>query len=479
MKNNFVGLSVFALVMLITGAIDSIRNLPATALFGSSLIFFFILSALIFLIPAALVSAELSTHSSEKSGVFHWIYQAFGKKIGFLAIWLQWINTMVWFPTILSFIAGTATYFINPALAQNKIFLICVILSTFWILTWINLKGLHFSARFSSFCAVIGMIAPMLLIITLAIIWFVSGHPLHIHFSTSDIIPDLSHMDNWISLTAIMTAFLGMELATVHVKEIKNPQKTFPKALFFSVLIILSTMILGSLAIAMVLPKEQINLVNGVMQAFTSFFATYHLSWFVPVITVMLLLGSLGGIVSWVISPAKGMLHAAELGFLPLYFTKTNQHGTPSRLLITQAILVSVICLAFLLMPSVNGSYWLLTALSTQLYTIMYVFMFLAAICLKYKFKPEANAFTIPGGKAGMWFVSGLGLIGCLITLVVGFIPPSGIDVGGFAHYEKVFSIGLLTMIIPVVLFYAYQAGWFTKKISLAPSAELNALIQE
>src|SRR5947207_1711091 len=93
-------MSTFALVMLITGAIDSIRNLPATALFGSSLIFFFIFSAIVFLIPTALVSAELASHSKEKSGVFHWVHQAFGEKVAFLSIWLQWINTMVWFPTI-------------------------------------------------------------------------------------------------------------------------------------------------------------------------------------------------------------------------------------------------------------------------------------------------------------------------------------------------------------------------------------------
>jgi len=79
------GLSVFALVMLITVAIDSIRNLPATALFGSSLIFFFIFSAIVFLIPAALVSAELSSSWTQKSGIYHWTKLAFGEKIGFFS----------------------------------------------------------------------------------------------------------------------------------------------------------------------------------------------------------------------------------------------------------------------------------------------------------------------------------------------------------------------------------------------------------
>src|ERR1700733_814732 len=126
------GLGIFTLVMLITGAIDSIRNLPATALFGSSLIFFFIFSAIIFLIPVALISAELSsTWSEEEGGIFSWVKHAFGENIAFLTIWLQWINTIVWYPTILSFIAGTIAYLINPELAQNKYYLISVILIIF------------------------------------------------------------------------------------------------------------------------------------------------------------------------------------------------------------------------------------------------------------------------------------------------------------------------------------------------------------
>jgi len=120
-------LNTFALTMLITGAIDSIRNLPASALFGSTLIFFFIFSAIVFLIPAALVSAELASNISEKGGIYHWVKLAFGERVAFLATWLQWINTIAWFPTILSFIAGTAAYLIDPSLAQNKYYLVSVI----------------------------------------------------------------------------------------------------------------------------------------------------------------------------------------------------------------------------------------------------------------------------------------------------------------------------------------------------------------
>src|SRR3990167_10982040 len=354
-------LNTFALTLLITGAIDSIRNLPASALFGSTLIFFFILSAIIFLIPAALVSAELASNIPEKGGIYHWVKLAFGEKIAFLATWLQWINTIAWFPTILSFIAGTAAYLIDPALAQNKYYLVSVILIVFWSLTLVSLKGVHISSRFASFCAMIGFVIPIVFILALLFIWLLAGKPLQIHLNASALLPNWQHMDNWVALTAIMTAFLGMELATVHIKEVANPQKTFPRALAFSTLIILFTMILGSLAIAFVLPYNQINLVNGTIQTFSYFLASYHMSWLVPILTLLLIIGSIGGITSWVISPAKSLLQAAHQGFLPAYFKKENKHGVAQNLLLIQAVLVSIVCLAFLFIPSVNGSYWLLT----------------------------------------------------------------------------------------------------------------------
>lgn len=450
-------LSVFTLAMLITGSIDSIRNLPATAMFGSTLIFFFVLSIIVFLIPAGLVSAELSSVRNLQQGIYGWVRTAFGVHAGMLAIWLQWINTMVWYPTILSFIAGTLAFLINPKLANNPYYLITVILIVFWSQTFLSLRGIQASARFASFCAVFGMLIPMAAIIFMALIWVFSGKPLYVHFTAHDMIPQLSRSDSWISLTAIMTAFLGMELASVHVNNIENAQKTFPRALVISVILIAITMIAGALAIAVVLPQNQIQLVDGVMQAFTSFLQVYHLDWAIPVLAVMLLIGSVGGMINWIISPAKGLLQAADDNYLPHYFRKLNKNGVAARILITQAILVTLLSAVFFLMPSVNGSYWLLTDLSTQLYMLMYVLMFAAAFCLEWRLKERDLTFNVPGGKLGMWSLCILGLVGTMITLLVGFLPPAGINVGTALHYELVFSSGLIVMILPVLGFYWYR----------------------
>ena len=117
-------ISLFPLILLIVAAIDSIRTLPTTAFFGSSLIFLYLLSSIVFLIPVAFISAEFSSRFPEQGGIFHWVRHAFGDRTGLLAVWLQWINTMVWYPTMLLFIAGTATHLISPSLSYNKNFLL-------------------------------------------------------------------------------------------------------------------------------------------------------------------------------------------------------------------------------------------------------------------------------------------------------------------------------------------------------------------
>lgn len=450
-------ISLFSLVVLIIASIDNLRNLPAAALFGNSLIFFFMFSAIVFLLPTSLVSAELSAAFPEKGGVYHWVNKAFGKKWAMTAIWLQWINTMVWYPTMLSFVAGTLAYLVSPELAQNKVYLISCILIIFWGLTLINLRGIHISALFNNIFATIGTILPMIFLIVLGAIWIFSGQKLQIKLNTADLIPPLTESTSWVSLIAIMASFLGMELSGVHVTDIQNPQKNFPRAISLAALFIFLSMLLGSLSLAFVLPENDINLVAGIMQLFSNFFEIFGLRMLIPLLTILIAIGSIGTMINWLIAPAKGLLHAAEFGFLPPFFMRMNKAGVASKILFAQAILVSFFCLVFLLVPSVNAFYWFLTALSTELYMIMYILMFCACIRLHYKFKDRPTAFKIPGNNWGMWIIALLGLIGCFITIIVSFFAPDNIDIGSPTRYLIMICIGNLLTISPVLLFFLYE----------------------
>lgn len=448
-KTNAKPLTVFGLTMITIGSVDSIRNLPATALFGSQLIVFFILGAIFFLLPAALVSAELASGWPKQGGIYIWVRQAFGKRWGFLAIWLQWIENVIWYPTLLSFVAGTIGYLINPELIKDKTFLWLIIIVSFWAVTLINLAGMKASSFFSSLCALCGLLLPMTLIITLGAIWIMKGNPIQIHFDIQSMMPSTQDKSVWVSLTAIMLSFCGIEIATVHANDVNNPQRAFPKALMYSVVIIVSTLILGSLAIAIVLPNNHISLVAGIMQAFDAFFNSYHMRWLMPYIAVMLVLGGLGGVNNWIIAPTKGLLVAAQDEHLPPVFTKENTKQAPINLLIAQAVIVSILSTCFLFMPTINSSYWLLTALAAQLYMLMYLIMFATVIVLRLKEPDTLRPFKIPGGFIGVCIVAGFGIIGAVVTLLVSFIPPDNFNIGNASHYEMILCAGFVLMCLP------------------------------
>jgi glutamate:GABA antiporter len=445
-------LGFWGLVMLISGAIDSIRNLPTTALFGTNILFFFIVAAVLFLIPVALISAELSAHWPKTQGIYGWMREAFSDDWAFLAIWLQWINTVVWYPTLLSFIAGTLAYLINPHLAQNKWYLMSVILVIFWTMTLANMRGLKTSAHIAEVTATLGLVLPMCIIIICGITWYWQGHPMQISLHVNNIIPNVHQKQNWIALTAIITSFLGMELATVHIREVRNPQSTFPQAIITAVIFILTTMILGSLSIAAVLPAKQIHLVDGTVEAFQRFFQAYGIGWGLDLMVVLILIGACGSIVNWLISPARGLALAAQHGYIPQKLAKENHRGVAYRILLLQAVVVTGLCAVFLFMPTVNDSYWLLTDLSTELYCMMYILMFIAAIRLAKSTAKAPGAFKLPGGHWGTWFVAGLGAIGALLSVIVGFFPPTSIWKGNALVYTGIFATGIVIALLPAAV---------------------------
>ncbi len=442
-------ISVLALAMLITGAVDGVGNLPSIALFGEKLVFFLIAAALLFLIPISIVSAKLAEIFPENCGIYSWSKRAFGKKLGVITLWLQWINTMVWFPTCLSTIAGTLAYLIDPGLAQNKYYLISVSLAAFWVMTFLNLKGIKTSTKIASTGTILGMVIPIGVIIVLSLIWLALGYHSHFQLTSHNAFPSFTQTSSWNALTAIITAFLGMELAAVHLPEMQNASQVFSKALAYSVLTILLTLGVGSIGVSVVIPQHEINLVSGSVQAVHYFLNDYHVAWLTPLFALILLGGSLGTMVNWLISPAKGLLQAATDGYLPKSFCQLNKYGVPHNVLLFQAIIVSLICFSFLMMPSVNGSYWFLLDLSTQLYVLMYLVMF----CAAWKFsKALAQSKVLPCSNKFIQFITLLGLLGCAITLMVGFFKPDNINVGSTLRYEFMFCGGLMIMIFPAIL---------------------------
>ncbi|AJC49104.1 amino acid permease [Allofrancisella guangzhouensis] len=461
-------IGILLLILLMTGAIDNIRNLPSTATSGTYIFFFFLLGVVLFLAPVGLVSAEMTSTYTKKGeeGVYGWVKKAFGPDIAMLAIWFQWINTLIWFPSILTFLAGTIAYLFNPDFAQNIKFTVIFITIVFWSLTIINLNGLRISAIFASICTFFGMVIPIILMVVFALIWLIYNYPIQIHFTVDNLIPSLKSTDSWMGLTAIIASFLGLELATVHITKVSNPKKNFPLALLISTVFIIFTMILGALAVGIIFPQSEIDIVHGTIKTFKIYLDSFGIPvFFYYLLGIMVVVGSIGSMINWMISPAKGLLQAADSHFLPKILDKTNKHDVPNGILILQAIIMTIICFLLELVPSVQAYYWLLTALSTQIYSLMYLIMFLAAIKLKLQNKniiKNEEDFRIPFGKLGMTVVCIAGIIGTVLCISVGFVPPDNMYDNPIEFIISLF-LSLIVSLLPVLFFIIYRKCYLKK----------------
>lgn len=354
--------------------------------------------------------------------------------MGFLAAWLQWIENIGWYPAVLSFISGTIAYALAPHLAENTLYTLGMVLSLFWLSTVANFFGMYASGWLSKMGAFCGLLIPGAIIITLGVMWIIGGNPLEIAFTWDSFVPEFS-IDHMVLFTGVLLAFAGMEMSANHARDVENPQRDFPRAIFLSAALILVLTILGVLAVAIVIPQKEISLVAGAMQALAVFFNKYGMTKFLPWIAILITLGTFGAVATWIIGPSKALLAAAEGGDLPKAFAKTNRHGAPVGMLLFQGVLVTIISLLFLLMPTVSSAFWVLNVVAAQLYLLMYILMFIAAIRLRYKRPNQKRLYSIPGGNTGMWIVSGLGIVGSAFALIIGYFPPAQIAVGSQSFY--------------------------------------------
>jgi amino acid transporter len=447
-------LGFFQLVMINVIAVDSIRTLTFSAIYGFSLVFFYLLMTLLFFIPTALVSAELGTGWPNRGGIYVWVREAFGKKLSLIAIWLNWIYNVIWYPTIMALITGTIAYLFNPDLANQKLYMTFSVLILYWAATLFNCFGMKISGLLSTLGALVGTLLPMVLIAICGFVWIAQNKPMQISFSWSQFFPNQDVADNLAFLTNVLFGLLGLEMAATHALEMKNAKRDYPRSLWVAVLIILCTIIFASLAIAIVVPNQDLKLATGIMQAFQAFTSTYEIPWALPLMALCIALGGFSQVGAWIIGPTKGLLVAAQDGALPKVFSKTNGRDVPVRLLIFQAALVSLLSLAFILFPTVNSAYWILSVITAQLALIVYIILFIAALKLHYQKGEVQRSFRIPGKKLGIWLVCGAGVLTSLAVILFGFIPPSHVPFHSVLFYELllIFSM-VICSTIPLFIF--------------------------
>ena len=466
-RSGAVRLGVFTLALINVSAIVSLRGLPAESVYGLSSAFYYIFAAIFFLVPVSLVAAELTTGWPQKGGVFRWVGEAFGTRWGFLAIWLQWIESTIWFPTVLTF-AAVSLAFIGPnqswdvAMSSNSLYVLVIVLAVYWTATLLNLRGMKSSGNITKWGSLLGTVLPAVLLIFMGMLYWGMGNPIELQMKMSDLVPDMSSFNNIVMAASIFLFYAGMEMSAVHVKDVENPGRDYPLAIAISSVMVVLIFVFGTLAIGFIIPNSQINLVQSLLIAFDKLFAFFGISWAGSVIAVCLAFGVLAQVVAWVGGPSKGLLQVGCAGYLPRFMQKTNRNGVQIGILMIQGCVVTLLSLFFVMMPSVQTAYQIISQLTILLYLIMYMLMFAAALHLRYKEPDRPRAFRIPGGKVwGMYLVGGMGFLGSLLAFVLSFVPPSQIPVGSPWIYVAVLIAGVVVFAgMPFVVYALRRPEW-------------------
>ena len=469
-------MGVFTLVIMNIVAVVSLRGLPAEAEYGVSSAFYYILAGIVFLMPVSLVAAEFAAmFPYQQGGMFRWVGEAYGEKLGFLGIWLQWVESTIWYPTVLTFGAVALAFIgmdhvMDSHLASNKWYTIAVVLAIYWIATLISLRGMGWVGKVSKIGGLVGTIIPVIFIVICAIVYMAIGGESQMDWHGS-FIPDFSNFNNIIFAVSIFLFYAGMEMSGVHVRDIKNPTKNYPKAILIGTFATVAIFILGTYALGVILPVKDINLVQSLLQGFDRYFSALHFTWFSPIIAIALAGGVLAEVLTWVSGPSKGVYAVGLAGYLPRFFQKANKHGVQSNMLYVQGLCTTALSFVMVLMPSVQSFYQILSQLTCILYRIVYLLMFASIIRLRYTMPDAKRPFRI--GKKGnwwLWCVAGIGFLSSFVAFIFSFFPPGQIAMGSNAVWFSVLIIGTIVFtVLPFIILHFKKASWLQPGNAIVP----------
>jgi amino acid transporter len=407
------------------------RWIAAAAHNGTSSISLWVLAAVLFFLPTALIIIELSTRYPAEGGLYVWSKEAFGDFHGFVAGWSYWIYTFFYFPGLLTASVAMSVFIGGPKfefLATNKQYLFWASLGLLAVAVILNLIGVNIGKWLQN-AGGVATYVPLLMLLGITVYLVLHrGSATHFSWKTSllEWPPDLDKLNFW---SNIAFAFTGMELVCAMSEEVREPRKTFPRAIYGSAILIAVIYILGTVAVLALKPADAVDPRNGVFQAISGGSALLGVAWFGIIAALLVTVGNAGGVGATVAGVARIPFVAGIDHYLPSFFGKIHPRWkTPWISILIQAGISALILIFSQLGTTVLGAYQFLVSMSVILYFIPFLYMYAAAIKLAYRPDRQSSGqvVLVPGGKPGIWIA---GLLAFLITLgsmVVAGISPEG-----------------------------------------------------
>src|SRR6266446_5520053 len=374
---------------------------------GTSSISLWLLAAVLFFVPMALVINELSSRFPEEGGLYVWAKEAFGDFHGFVAGWTYWIYTVFYFPGLLLASAAMSAYIIGEGgvtLEHNRQFLLWVSLGLLLVAVTLNIIGLNIGKWLQNAGGVSTYLPLLMLVVVGAVMW--AKHGSVTRFTLANMMPtwDWDTVNFW---SQIAFAFTGLELVSAMSGEIRDPRKTLPRAALTAAALIAGMYIIGTFSLLALVPAADIDPKSGVFHAITVGSTALKIG-FVGVLAALLVtVGNAGGVGSTVAGVARVPFVVGIDRYLPPAFGKIHPRWkTPHISILVQAVVSgAILLLSQISETTVQAAYQLLILAAIILYFIPFLYMFAAVIKLSGRpdRKNNQHAVLVPGGKFGVW----------------------------------------------------------------------------
>lgn len=452
----------FGLAIFTFSFLANVNTTPQLATFGLGSIVLMAAAIMFFLGPTAMASAEMGSTWPRTGGIYVWTRMAFGEPAGFAIIWLEWANFVVAWPGIIGTIILQTSFTFDPALGDNKLFIMAVVISITWLAAGFALRGINAAKGFAFYSVIAGTVIPAVVLVGFAIWYIAAGNPMAMEVSAGALVPDVSANIAFISGALLM--FSGIEVSAIHAGDVENPSVAIPRSnkiavgmafLFFAPL---------TLAIAAVIPADQIDIVTGLVQSGQVIFDKLGTGWMTPIFTLLLVTGLIAALVQIISGPSRGLLVAGRQGGnLPPWLQKENGNKMAVSIILAQAVISSVLAIGYSVLGSVQNAWFMFALIQTNMTLVMYLIMFASVIKLRFSKRDVVRPYSIPGKWVGLWAVTGVGMLVCVSGVLISLIPTD--EAAGMPAwlYIAILIVGTVAFVCMPFIFWIFRKpSWKT-----------------
>jgi amino acid transporter len=439
-------LGFWDLVFFHLTAIVGLRWISIAAGHGYASIPLWIAAFLCFFLPQAYVLLKLSRKWPVEGGLYEWTKMSLGPFHGFISGWCYFFNNLSYFPTILTTAAGYATYLHFTqwqGLEANKTYLFLFSFISLWVVLVLNMIGM----RIGKWVQNIGGISTWIpggIVIVLGAIYFVTRGAAT-PFRPEALVPVLNR-ETWTFWSYICFAFAGFELITLMGGEVKNPAVNIPRSIIVGGSIATVIYVLGTIALVVSLPSEQISMISGVLQAIETQGKAFGIPYLEKILALLLILGIFGAVGAWLSGSGRVLFSIGADRYLPAGFSKIHPKWSTPYISILVMGAVSSLLMILSAAGSTAEQFWkLLLSATVIIYFIPYLYLFVAYFWFM-------RTKQMPWNFLGLASVV-LGFFATMVSIVISMYPEPD-DPNKALYVTKIVGGTILTVAIPIVLYY-------------------------